>query len=148
MLSELGEALCNYMAQTPTCPLLSEAPSIPPDLFIALNESYLSSLSEQFSCLSHEGPYTKALGVGKVLLDLYRLIYPPNYPQIGMHCLELAKTAWNNVAGNDTVDPQARQEIGQLVESADDILRIMGQEGDEDGPLQELETLKTLLTNV
>lgn len=56
---------------------------MPIELLPVLNESYLSKLTEQFSAASHDGPFDVALDIGKVILDLYKLIYPPNYPQIG-----------------------------------------------------------------
>jgi SET and MYND domain-containing protein len=95
---------------------------------------------------------------------LYRLIYPPNYPQIGaslfpspfeisyggqgMHLLELAKTYWNSiVSGNmDTIaENVVKQECWTYLNEAKNILQILGAEGDEDGPLVEISTLETLL---
>ncbi|KAI0670829.1 SET domain-containing protein [Trametes maxima] len=115
------------------------------------HESYLPALSELFSKTSHEGPYLDAVESGFTLLALYALVYPPNYPQIGMHALELAKTIWNLIctAGadlpareTDVLEAQARR---FLTVSAD-ILENFGPEGDEGGPLEEIETLKAALS--
>lgn len=55
----------------------------PSELNALLNDSYLPTLSEQFSKASHEGDYVLALSSGRTLLALYAVVYPPNYPQIG-----------------------------------------------------------------
>lgn len=92
--------------------------NLPSELHPLLGEGYLPTLSEEFSRASHasEGPYDRALAAGRVVLALYAVLYPQNYPQIGtklrcpcqadrrmlmdspgMHALELAKTAWNAI---------------------------------------------------
>jgi hypothetical protein len=60
---------------------------IPPEIYPLLSESYLERLSGTFSDAAHEGEYTLALDAGVKLLALYLLIYPANYPQIGMSTL-------------------------------------------------------------
>ena len=56
---------------------------LPRELRLIFHESYLPSLSEQFSKTSHEGPYADAIESGLTLLAFYVVVYPPNYPQIG-----------------------------------------------------------------
>ena len=58
--------------------------TMPPALFCIFHETYLSTLSETFSKASHEGDYDLALDTGVTLLAAYIIIYPPNYPQIGV----------------------------------------------------------------
>ncbi len=65
----------------PTAPGLFER--LPKELYPIFHESYLPSLSEQFSKTSHEGPYADAVETGLTLLAFYVVVYPPNYPQIG-----------------------------------------------------------------
>ena len=55
----------------------------------------------------------------------------------------MAKTAWNNVVSMGSSD---EQEVRHLLRSADKILSIMGSEGDDGGPLKEIETLNSLLS--
>lgn len=54
---------------------------------LVLSEQYLPNLAEEFSSASHDGPFDAALRRGRVLLALYVVIYPQNYPQIGTWCL-------------------------------------------------------------
>lgn len=49
-----------------------------------LHETYLPDTSELFSKASHEGDYLNALSAGLTLLAFYVVVYPTNYPQIGM----------------------------------------------------------------
>ncbi|KAF8231722.1 SET domain-containing protein [Tricholoma matsutake] len=123
--------------------------SIPRHLFCVLHESYLSILSETFSKASHEGQYDLALDSGLTLLAVYVMIYPINYPQIGMHLLELAKSAWNNVITssnmNKDVESAMKEQVRTFLSSSRRVLTVFGPEGDEDGPLPEVETLQTLL---
>jgi len=120
---------------------------MPVELAPVLHESYLPQLSETFSRTSHEGPYAEALSTGLTLLALYSLVYPANYPQIGMHALELAKTAWNAVimhsepAAANTLESDAKSYL--LI--AAHILNIYGEEGDEGGPLAEIRVLRDML---
>lgn len=68
----------------------------------------------------------------------------------GMHCLEMAKTAWNASIQDTAVDGKERK---GLVEATRDFLRLardsfslLGREGDEDdGPLYDCEALEELL---
>lgn len=57
--------------------------SLPKRLLPALQEVYITSLSEIFSRTSHGGIYPQASATGMMLLALYLIIYPKNYPQIG-----------------------------------------------------------------
>lgn len=67
--------------QIPTVPEIFER--LPTTLYPLLHEIYLPTISEIFSNASHDGPYDQALSVGRTLLALYLVIYPPQYPQIG-----------------------------------------------------------------
>ncbi|CAK5284187.1 unnamed protein product [Mycena citricolor] len=118
--------------------------TLPPELLAVLNESFVAQLAETFRNASHDGSYQTAFTSGETLLALYRLIYPENYPQIGLHLLELAKTYWNGllVQNLDT----RRECLGYLTE-AKAILSVLGPEGDEGGPLVEISTLESLLLN-
>ena len=57
--------------------------SMPETVHPLLHESYLPSISEEFSRTSHEGLYEDAVSKGLTLLALYVVLYPANYPQIG-----------------------------------------------------------------
>ncbi|KAK7469251.1 hypothetical protein VKT23_003737 [Stygiomarasmius scandens] len=119
----------------------------PPQLLCVLHETFLCDLSERFSAASHEGLYDVALEAGTTLTALYRLIYPPNYPQIGMHLLEVAKTAWNYSVQTDPTDKALNNLAQEALTLARSILTVFGSEGDEyDGPLVEIQTLSNLLS--
>ncbi|KAG5648425.1 hypothetical protein DXG03_004999 [Asterophora parasitica] len=135
--------------------------AIPQSIICVFHETYLSNLSEEFSKSSHEGQYDVALDAGITLLGAYIMIYPPNYPQIGMHLLELAKTAWNMFIISGETDAEAAlvsmgaprsgtaqammDQVQVFLNMARNNLQVYGLEGDEDGPLQELKTLQSLL---
>ncbi|KAF5382433.1 hypothetical protein D9615_002852 [Tricholomella constricta] len=123
--------------------------AVPRLLLCVFHETYLSDLSETFSKAAHEGQYDLALDAGVTLLGAYIMIYPPNYPQIGMHILELAKTAWNMsiISGEkDTVTARAMiEQVQVFLDLGRNTLVVYGPEGDEDGPLQEVKTLQSLL---
>lgn len=68
--------------QPPTSPEVFEG--LPASLYPLLHEIYLPSIAEMFSNTSHDGPYDVALSTGQILLALYLVIYPPNYPQTGV----------------------------------------------------------------
>ncbi|KAJ7780697.1 SET domain-containing protein [Mycena maculata] len=134
----------------------------PSELLPVFHESFITSLAETFRNASHDGEYSTAMTSGAALLALYRLIYPPNYPQIGvhspgrrwilpdarflagMHLLELAKTAWNSTVSED--NNASIETATQHLNEAKVVLGIFGSEGDADGPLVEISTLDTLLT--
>ncbi|KAJ7935654.1 hypothetical protein B0H13DRAFT_1949076 [Mycena leptocephala] len=162
----LAIKLMQFMKSTPYdgLTLTTGSPSFPSDLLAIFHESFIAYVAETFRNASHDGEYATALDSGKTLLALYRLIYPPNYPQIGaslfpspfeisyggqgMHLLELAKTYWNSiVSGNmdTTAESIVKRECWTYLNEAKDILQILGAEGDEDGPLVEISTLETLL---
>ncbi|TFY80212.1 hypothetical protein EWM64_g3797 [Hericium alpestre] len=148
---------------------------IPEALRVFFHPSVVPKLSEMFSETSHEGPFEKALNVGHVLLAVYILVYPPNYPQTGeahcifqswlneadvdslgtsgLHALEMAKTAWNafitssEANGADTTSPdhQLLDNVDWYLDVARHILGTLGPEGDEGGPLEELALLAGLV---
>ncbi|KAJ7069695.1 hypothetical protein C8F01DRAFT_1217270 [Mycena amicta] len=119
------------------------SPVIPTDLLPVFHESFITHLAETFSNASHDGEYATAISSGGSLLALYRLVYPPNYPQIGMHLLEMAKTCWNSSV---TQEIAYKMEITSYLDEAKRILCILGAEGDVDGPLVEIDTLHNLIT--
>ena len=139
--------------------------NVPRPLLCIFHEEYLSTLSEAFSKASHEGQYDLALDSGLTLLAVYIMIYPANYPQIGewkqsglilliqwrtgMHLLELTKSAWNKMIAssdmNKNAESAAEEQVRVFLSLSRRILMIFGPEGDDDGPLQEIETLQTLL---
>ncbi|KAI0365729.1 SET domain-containing protein [Pilatotrama ljubarskyi] len=132
----------------PTIPGLFER--MPATLHPVLHESYLPTLSELFSKTSHEGPYVDAVEDGLTSLAWYVLVYPPNYPQIGMHALELAKTAWNLLCTDgpnlqpresDILEAQTRR----FLDIAAIVLENFGPEGDDGGPLNEIQLLRDAL---
>ncbi|KAJ8590047.1 SET domain-containing protein [Rhizopogon salebrosus TDB-379] len=121
---------------------------LPENLYCVLHEGYLSRLTDIFSRSSHEGSYRVALHVGLSVFAVYLLIYPANYPQIGIHLLEMAKTAWNAVIDADQDVPakasllkRARVYLG----IASKVIKLFGPEGDPGGPLEELAFLEDLL---
>ncbi|KAF8895511.1 hypothetical protein BD779DRAFT_1737353 [Infundibulicybe gibba] len=123
---------------------------IPDHLICVLHEGYMTRLSEQFSRSSHEGHYDLAISAGQTLLSLYSLVYPLNYPQIGMHLLEMAKTGWNAMVStgmSGDAENLMQDQVRTWLTSAHKILQILGPEGDEDGPLQEIEVLQSLLSH-
>ncbi|KAI0755043.1 SET domain-containing protein [Daedaleopsis nitida] len=135
----------------PTTPGLFER--LPGELHAIFHDSYLPALSEQFSKTSHEGPYADAVEAGLTLLAYYVVVYPPNYPQIGMHALELAKTLWNLVctapdalAGTDEQQLQAHARLA--VDFAASVLLNFGAEGDAGGPLEEVRVLTEMLNGL
>ncbi|OSX59923.1 hypothetical protein POSPLADRAFT_1066984 [Postia placenta MAD-698-R-SB12] len=113
-----------------------------------LHETYLPDTSELFSKASHEGDYLNALSAGLTLLAFYVVVYPTNYPQIGMHALELSKTAWNAIATNAHIlgsDARSLEDAMQsYLAAASRILNNFGPEGDEAGPLEEIRVLQEL----
>ncbi|KAI0648097.1 SET domain-containing protein [Trametes meyenii] len=120
-------------------------------LRLVFHESYLPGLSELFSKTSHEGPYLDAVESGLTLLALYVLVYPPNYPQTGMHALELTKTIWNLIctAGADLPARETdvlEAQVQRFLAISADILENFGPEGDGGGPWEEIETLKDALS--
>ena len=122
---------------------------LPVGLRCVLREDYLSSLSEEFSRASHEGDHAVALDTGLTLLALYVVLYPPNYPQIGMHLLELTKTGWNAQFSADMMEDErklAKQRLGRFLNMSKRILTTYGLEGDEGGPLSEIEVLENILS--
>ncbi|KAJ6477438.1 hypothetical protein C8R47DRAFT_1020498 [Mycena vitilis] len=146
----LGLKLLEFVKTAPQdgMKLATSSSPFPSDLLPVFHESFITHTAETFRNASHDGQYEIALPAGQILLALYRLIYPPNYPQIGMHLLELAKTYWNSVfSGNMDADAErtATRECRTYLKNAKGILEILGPEGDEGGPLVEIKTLEELL---
>ncbi|EKM49538.1 uncharacterized protein PHACADRAFT_214100 [Phanerochaete carnosa HHB-10118-sp] len=127
--------------------------SLPSELHPLLGEGYLPTLSEEFSRASHEGPYDRAVAAGRVLLALYAVLYPQNYPQTGMHALELTKTAWNAIIAGERSEAPLNSSATRRLEDAarhylsiaSRVLEVYGPEGDMNGPLEELGVMRSLL---
>ncbi|KAI8994142.1 SET domain-containing protein [Trametes punicea] len=124
--------------------------STPARLCSAFHKTYLPTVAELFSKTSHEGPFADALESGLTLLAFYVLVYPPNYPQIGMHALELSKTVWNLVctAGSNMSAAEAEaleRQATAFLDIAATVMENFGQEGDEGGPLEEIRILGDML---
>ncbi|KAJ7095858.1 hypothetical protein B0H15DRAFT_75602 [Mycena belliarum] len=147
---KLALDLMQFMQATPYDGLTLSTCSIPfpSDLRPVFHESFIAHVAEKFRNASHDGLYSTALNSGLILLALYRLIYPPNYPQIGMHLLELAKTSWNTTVLEDPASlaaDRAKRESRAYLDEAKAVLQTLGPEGDLDGPLVEIDTLEQLL---
>ncbi|KAL4075138.1 hypothetical protein V8B97DRAFT_1867380 [Scleroderma yunnanense] len=155
-------ALCRYVfpvvtLDNPTIHLPTIPPdfsSIPPQIRNILQESFLTKICELFRNASHDGPLEVAQQTGLAVLAFYVLIYPPNYPQIGMHTLEMAKTAWNAIitsesAGSlsETLRTGLLKQVRACLDSSRRILDMIGSEGDAGGPLTEIEVLSGLLNS-
>ncbi|KAI6014668.1 hypothetical protein EDC04DRAFT_2578659 [Pisolithus marmoratus] len=129
---------------------LSSLTALPPSLHGALHESVLTMLTDRFSTASHEGPSDVAWESGLAVLALYVLIYPPNYPQIGLHLLELSKTAWNaHITSQDLGSKSVTSPVHctrVCLNLARQVLHMVGPEGDPRGPAEELEELEGLLS--
>ncbi|KAJ3920459.1 hypothetical protein F5877DRAFT_37978 [Lentinula edodes] len=136
------ERLREFVGAMGLSPFLTGDDSLfPIELACVLHESFISTLSEQFSAASHDGRYDVALESSSSLFALYQLIYPLNYPQIGLHLLEKAKTCWNQIV-RSTSTMEVAAELKNSVVAARQILTVIGHEGDhDDGPLAEIETL-------
>ncbi|KAF7299584.1 hypothetical protein HMN09_00963700 [Mycena chlorophos] len=146
-LMEERNALSKRLQQFYQTTQLLWTSNVPPDLLAAFHESFITHLSETFRDASHDGQYSIATSSGNTLLALYSLVYPLNYPQIGMHLLELAKTSWNSIIMEDLdaqVEKQRVDECRAYLDKAREISSIFGAEGDEDGPLVEITTLQNL----
>lgn len=63
----------------------------------------------------------------------------------GMHLLELTKTAWNNIATSVDFNPSQQEKVRFLLAMSRQVLTVFGREGDDGGPLEEIETLDRLL---
>lgn len=167
-IMKLGKALQLYIGlddDVGPCLPYKTFVSLPEWLLPILQESYITSLSEIFSRTSHEGDYSQANETGMMLLALYLLIYPKNYPQIGkfifyfstnldeirfkgIHLLEMAKTHWNQLVTSqfDQVKERTvKEKIQNMLRHACDILNVMGSEGDGQGHLEEVDALQQLL---
>ena len=68
----------------------------------------------------------------------------------GMHLLEMAKTAWNAIITGTDENRLEQQEklltqVESYIESSEKVLMILAPEGDEGGPIKEVQRLKDLL---
>ncbi|KAF8557564.1 hypothetical protein OG21DRAFT_1406979 [Imleria badia] len=127
--------------------------TVPAEILRIFRESCLTSLCESFSAFSHDGPFESALKIGLTILAFYVVIYPPNYPQIGMHLLEMAKTAWNAFITMEGAGPLTRPaglkllaQVRAYLELSNPVWTVIGPEGDEGGPLAEIQVLERLLS--
>lgn len=57
--------------------------TLPDELKFVFHEDWLMMQTSVYSMYSHDGPPDSALACGELILYTYKLIYPPNYPQIG-----------------------------------------------------------------
>jgi hypothetical protein len=84
-IASIQASLREFLAFHPTCEgfwnVQNELPSF---LRGVLTEPYIQQMAEEFSSGSHEASYDKATRAGSHLLEIYRLIYPKAYPQIGL----------------------------------------------------------------
>jgi len=70
----------------------------------------------------------------------------------GIHLLEMAKTAWNatitadGLAGDEI--QTLKQQVRVFLSLARRILMVLGPEGDDVGPLQDIHTLQQLLIDI
>lgn len=128
---------------------LRDFSEVPVSLHPLFHPSVLPRLAESFSSKSHGLAPESALHDGLALLALYRLIYPPNYPQIGLHALEVAKTAWNALLSKEshegTYDKQLLELTVWYLGHAQHVVGILGREGDASGPLAEIDFLSKLV---
>ena len=77
-----------------------------------------------------------------------------------MHLLELAKTAWNAIVKSEGSDGEDAKELQILLgappvdafrnylDTARRNLMVLGEEGDEGGPLDEIQTLEDALASL
>ena len=178
-LDSLGTSLREYVfpdpypdgIRLPSSPV--DLKTVPSETLRIFRESCLTSLCESFSTFSHDGPFESALGVGLTVLAFYVVIYPPNYPQIGVfskislgvqfsyqflrqpgtHLLEMAKTAWNAFITMEGADPLTQPgglkllaQVRAYLRLSNQVWAVIGPEGDEGGPLAEIQVIKTLLS--
>lgn len=64
--------------------LFSGKRKLPDALKCIFHEEFLTRMTKLFSDKSHDGPLGQALVTGEIVLYVYKLIYPENYPQIGV----------------------------------------------------------------
>jgi hypothetical protein len=63
-----------------------------------------------------------------------------------MHLLEMAKTAWNaSLTDANGSEPTNLALASRYLAAAEENLGIFGKEGDDDGPMDEINTLQRLL---
>ncbi|KAF8527442.1 SET domain-containing protein [Hysterangium stoloniferum] len=120
------------------------------EFLASLHQGFLPSISEAFSVASHYGSYSVAVQKGQALLAFYYLIYPANYPMIGLHALELAKTHWNGWVTN-SLPRSTLEDMKRAISLAEDIFHMLygasGITGTLNGdaePLSELKALKKI----
>jgi len=67
-----------------------------------------------------------------------------------MHLLELTKSLWNAQFSADMTDVERKvieERVGTFLSMTSQVLTIYGVEGDEGGPMSEIEVLRGLLSN-
>jgi len=116
---------------------------LPEDLQPLLDDSVLSVLTKRFSLAPEERLFELAMSTGKTILAIYLCIYPPHFPQIGFHVLEMAKVAWNKYMGEK--NPEDLEIASIYLTISRQILDVYGREGDSGGPLDEADTLLDLI---
>lgn len=65
-----------------------------------------------------------------------------------MHLLEMAKTAWNAIVSqgvSGSAETPMLEQVRNLLALACEVLMILGPEGDDQGPMQEVQTLQEML---
>ncbi|KAH0832322.1 hypothetical protein J3R83DRAFT_13335 [Lanmaoa asiatica] len=157
-LGSLGTSLREFVfpdpypdaIRLPSSPVNLE--TVPLEILRVFREACLTSLCESFSTFSHDGPFESALEVGLTILAFYAVVYPPNYPQIGMHLLEMAKTAWNAFITSEGADPLTQPvglkllaQVRAYLRLSSQVWSVIGPEGDEGGPMAEIQVLEGLL---
>ncbi|KDQ20923.1 hypothetical protein BOTBODRAFT_100397 [Botryobasidium botryosum FD-172 SS1] len=95
------------------------------------DDTLLPRLSSTFSDASHDGQFNASRRSGLALLAVYVLIYPQNYPLIGLHCLELAKTWWNEFISSGSICLLV--ETQKFLRWAEEVLMISGSKGEGGG---------------
>jgi SET and MYND domain-containing protein len=66
-----------------------------------------------------------------------------------MHLLELTKSAWNaqfSADINEVEETIIKERVGSFLNMSREVLRTYGPEGDEGGPVSEIEVLEDLLS--
>ncbi|KAF9643244.1 SET domain-containing protein [Thelephora ganbajun] len=112
---------------------------LPEDLQPLMDDSILSVLTERFRLAFRERFFEAAMTVGKTIFAIYLCIYPPYYPQIGVHVLDMAQVAWEKY-----LNEKIRENLDIVsiyLAIARRILDVYGREGDSGGPLDEANAL-------
>jgi len=116
---------------------------LPKDFQPLMADPVLSVLTTKFGFASDEGPFEVAMTTGRTIFAIYLCIYPPYFPQIGFHLLEMAKVAWNEFTKENKRDDV--ETANTYLTIARKILDVYGREGDSGGPLDEANDLLELI---